>query len=316
VINFLHQYLVQLGEIKMSKWVKRTSIALVGLALLGIMTAVVGKAMGERKMQRQVAFLLPPLSVQADATRVEQGRYLYNTRGCAECHGAKGAGQTVVHDGGMFVVAPNITGGANGVTAHYKVADWVRTVRHGVKPDGRPVMMMPSADYNRMTDEDMAALVAFLQQMPPVAGERARIEVPSPVTALYGFGLIKDAAEEIDHQMPAPKPVPLDASAQYGAYVANTCIGCHGPKLSGGKIPGGAPTWPAAANLTPGKGSAMARYPTPDVFIAMMRSGHRPDGTAISKVMPFGSLGKMNDTELRALHAYLKTVEPRAGGQR
>jgi mono/diheme cytochrome c family protein len=300
----------------MSKWVKRTSLLLVGLALLGIVTTVVGKAMGERKMMRTVAFPLAPLSVAADAGRIDQGRYLYNTRGCAECHGANGAGKTVVHDGGMFVVAPNITAGANGVTARYKVEDWVRAVRHGVKPDGRPVLMMPSADYNRMTDEDMAALVSYLQQMPAVAGERSRVDVPVPVTVLYGFGVIKDAAELIDHQLPPPLPVPLDASAQYGAYVANTCIGCHGPQLSGGKIPGGAPTWPAAANLTPGKGSAMMRYATAEAFIAMMRSGHRPDGTAISTVMPFGSLGKMNETELRALHAYLKTVPARGAGQR
>jgi mono/diheme cytochrome c family protein len=300
----------------MSKWVKRTSLLLVGLALLGIVTTVVGKAMGERKMMRTVVFSLPPLSVGADTGRIEQGRYLYNTRGCAECHGANGAGKVVVKDGGMFVVAPNITAGANGVAGHYKVEDWVRTVRHGVKPDGRPVLMMPSEDYNRLTDEDMAALVSYLQQMPAVAGERARVQVPVPVTVLYGFDVIKDAAEKIDHLLPPSRPLPVDTSVQYGAYVANTCVGCHGPQLSGGKIPGGAPTWPAAANLTPGKGSAMARYTTPEAFIAMMRSGHRPDGSAISAVMPFGSLGKMNETELRALHAYLQTVPPRAGGQR
>jgi hypothetical protein len=32
--------------------------------------------------------------------------------------------------------------------------------------------------------------------------------------------------------------------------------------------------------------------------------------------MPFGSIGQMNDTDLRALHAYLKTVPPRDAGQR
>ncbi|GAB3463686.1 cytochrome c [Massilia terrae] len=300
----------------MNKWVKRTSILLLGLVLLGIVMTVAGKVLGERKMMRQVAFTMPPLTVAPDASRIEQGRYLYATRGCAECHGGKGAGKVVIRDGGMFVVAPNLTGGANGVTGHYTVEDWVRTVRHGVKPDGRPVLIMPSADYNRMSDEDMAALVSYLQRMPAVAGEKARIEVPMPVTVLYGFDVIKDSAEQIDHQLPPPQALPQEASVAYGAYVANTCIGCHGPQLSGGKIPGGAPTWPAAANLTPGKGSAMARYPTPELFIAMMRSGHRPDGEVISAVMPFGSLGKMNETELRALHAYLRTVPARDSGGR
>jgi mono/diheme cytochrome c family protein len=300
----------------MSKWVKRTSLMLAAIALLGVVSTVVGKAMGERKMLRNVAFTLAPLSVQADPSRIEQGRYLFNTRGCAECHGDNGAGKVVLRDGGMFVVAPNITAGANGVAGAYQAADWVRTVRHGVKPNGNPVMMMPSEDYSRLTDEDMAALVSYVQQMPAVPGQRARIEVPVPVKVLYGFGVIKDAAEKIDHLLPPPRPVAAEVSVGYGAYVANACLGCHGPQLSGGKIPGGAPTWPAASNLTPGKGSAMARYPTPELFIAMLRSGQRPDGAVISPVMPFGSLGKMNDTELRALHAYLRTVPARDAGQR
>jgi hypothetical protein len=32
--------------------------------------------------------------------------------------------------------------------------------------------------------------------------------------------------------------------------------------------------------------------------------------------MPFGSLRQMTDTDLRALHAYLKTVPPRESGRR
>jgi mono/diheme cytochrome c family protein len=300
----------------MSKWVKRTSILLATLALLGIVTTVVGKSMGERKMARNIELTVPPLEVTADAAHVERGRYLYSTRGCVDCHGANGAGKTVIKDGGMYVVAPNITAGANSVTSSYKAIDWVRTLRHGVKPNGNPVMIMPSEDYNRLTDDDTASLVAYLQQLPAVPGQRTLIEVPAPVKVLYAFGVIKDASEKIDHTLPPSKPVPAEVTIEHGAYVANSCIGCHGSGLSGGKIPGGAPTWPTAANLTPGKGSAMSRYPTADVFLAMMRSGHRPDGTAISAVMPFGSLGRMDDTDLRALHAYLQTVPARASGQR
>lgn len=48
----------------------------------------------------------------------------------------------------------------------------------------------------------------------------------------------------------------------------------------------------------------MPRYPNADAFIAMIRSGKRPDGSAIA-VMPFSSLKTMNDTDLRALHLYL-----------
>jgi mono/diheme cytochrome c family protein len=300
----------------MSKWVKRTSILLATLALFGIVTTIVGKAMGERKMERKVVLSVPPLELTADATHVERGRYLFRTRGCVDCHGANGAGKVAIRDGGMYVVAPNITRGTNSVVSGYTVTDWVRTLRHGVKPNGNPVMIMPSEDYNRLTDEDTAALVAYLQQLPPVPGERTSIQVSVPFKVLYAFGVIKDASERIDHGLPPARAIPAAVTLEHGAYVANTCIGCHGAHLSGGKIPGGPPSWPAPSNLTPGKGSAMSRYPTPEVFMAMLRTGHRPDGTAISPVMPFGSLGQMNDTDLRALHSFLQKVPARDAGQR
>jgi len=299
----------------MSKWVKRTSIALVSLALLGVAATVVGKALGERKMARNVLLQVRPLDVLADAAHVERGRYLYNTRGCAECHGATGAGRTYVREAGMYVVAPNITAGPNGTTAHYGVVDWVRTVRHGVKPNGNPIMIMPSEDYSRLTDEDMAALVVFVQQLPPVAGSKAVIDVPAQVKALYAFGMIKDASEKIDHTQAPARPLAPAVTPAYGAYVANACIGCHGAALSGGRIPGTPTSWPAAANLTPGKGSAMVHYGSPDQFVDMLRTGRRPDGKPISPIMPFGSLRQMNDTDMRALYAYLKTVPPREAGR-
>ena len=111
--------------------------------------------------------------------------------------------------------------------------------------------------------------------------------------------------------MPAQAQVTGDAKAGEGKIAM--CIGCHGEQLSGGRIPSGPPDWPAAANLTPGEGSAMVRYPDEAVFVAMMRSGKRPDGTPI-RVMPFESLSKMDDVDLPALYAYLKTLAPRAAG--
>ncbi len=51
-------------------------------------------------------------------------------------------------------------------------------------------------------------------------------------------------------------------------------------------------------------------------FIRMLRSGHRPDGTQISKVMPFMSLGAMSDVDMGALHLFLKSVPAREAGNR
>jgi hypothetical protein len=60
----------------------------------------------------------------------------------------------------------------------------------------------------------------------------------------------------------------------------------------------------------------MAHYPDTEAFAAMLRSGRRPDGSAVSQVMPFASLQALNDTDVQALYLHLKGLAPRAAGQR
>ncbi|WP_238136714.1 c-type cytochrome [Variovorax sp. JS1663] len=111
---------------------------------------------------------------------------------------------------GMRIAGPNIGPGPGNVVASYKPEDWVRAIRHGVAPGGRPLMVMPSEDYNRLTDEDLAALVGYIRHLAPTEGGAAVVELPLPVRALYGFGFIHDAAGEIDHALPPmPTPRPL-----------------------------------------------------------------------------------------------------------
>src|SRR5690606_20246889 len=123
------------------------------------------------------------------------GRYLYASRGCADCHGANGTGKLFLDDeNGLRIAGPNITAGPGGVVAGYLPEDWTRSIRHGVNPTGRPLMIMPSEDYNRLTDDDLASLVAFVRALPPAPGKGVVLELPLPVKALYGLGFIKDAA--------------------------------------------------------------------------------------------------------------------------
>ena len=299
----------------MGKFLKWLGIVIGLAAVVVIGFAAAGWLQAERKMSRRVDVSIAPLALPTDAAALERGRYLFNSRGCAECHGADGGGRKVIDSGGLLVVAPHISAGPGSVTAAYRVEDWVRAIRHGLKPDGRPLMIMPSEDYNRLTDADMGALIAHARQLPPVSGQTAVLQLPPPVRVFYGLGLIQDAAARIDPRRPPPAPVPEGPTAAHGRYVAQMCVGCHGEGYGGGKVPGGAPDWPAAANLTPGRGSAMAGYAGADAFIAMMRSGKRPDGSAIA-VMPFASLSQLNDVDLRGLHAFLLTLPARDAGSR
>jgi mono/diheme cytochrome c family protein len=291
----------------MMVWLRRTLIGVLSLAVLLVL--VVGGLVwnGERKRARVVA--LPALKSPAfvdDAAARERGAYLYASRGCVDCHGADGAGRVFVNDGGLRLKGPAIHTGPGSVVLQYKAEDWDRVLRHGVKPNGQAAMIMPSEDYNRFTDADLSALVAFTRTLPPAGGSAAEITLPLPVRALYGAGAIKDAAAKIDHSLPTQQPVSEGVTVEHGQYVANMCKGCHGAELAGGRIPGGPPDWPPAAKLTKGEGNAMERYATAESMIAMFRSGKRADGSAV-QVMPFESLAKMNDTDLRALHLYLKS---------
>ena len=297
------------------KWVKRGAWALGVLVLLAAAGVFGGLQLAERRMARQVAVDVKPVAFDADAAALARGRYLFSSRGCVDCHGANGAGKVFVDNGSdLRIKGPNITAGAGGVVAAYQPADWVRAIRHGVAPGGRPLMIMPSEDYNRLTDADLGALVAYVRSLPPAAGTGAEVRLPLPARVLYGFGAIQDAAAKIDHGLPPAAPVSEGVNLQHGAYVANMCLGCHGPQLTGGRIPGSPPDWPAAANLTPVAASPMqSQYAAPEAFAKMLKTGRRPDGSKI-QVMPFESLKELRDTDVRALHLYLRSLPARPQG--
>ena len=301
----------------MRKVLRWMVLGLVGLVLAGAAVFAGAVWMGERKRARVVEVRVVPIPFVNDAASLRQGKYLFDSRGCGECHGSDGAGRVLIDaTNGFFVRTPNITRGEGGPAAGYDEGDWVRTIRHGVDPKGRPLFVMPSEDYNRLADADVASIVAYVRSLPPVKGGPAQFRIPLLLKALYGVGVIPDSAERIDHRLPPAQPVGVAVNGAYGAYVANMCQGGHGEHLAGGPVPGGPPEWPPAANLTPGQGSVMVRYDTPDKFVAMMRSGKRPDGSAVDPAMPFATLGAKNVTDLQAIYAYLHTVPAREAGKR
>ena len=301
----------------MRKALKMVAVALAVLGLLAAAAFFTAHSMGSRKLGRTVDVRVVPVAYATDAAALKLGKYLFESRGCGECHGMNGAGRVMFEDsGGLFVRSPNITPGPGSAVAAYKEADWVRAIRHGVSPRGRALLIMPSEDYNRLTDTDFASLVAYVRSLASATGAAGEVRLPPFMKALYGAGAMRDAAEKIDHRLPPSAPVAVAASVEHGNYVANMCIGCHGEGLSGGRIPGAPHDWPSASNLTPGEGGVMGRYDSLDKFVAMMRTGKRPDGAAVSKVMPFESLARFNDVDLQALHAYLGTVRARKAGER
>lgn len=288
-----------------------------GLAALAALALAAVYGVSEARMRRTYRVDPGPVAVRSDADAVRQGAHLAVVRGCADCHGPGLGGRTFIDALPMArLTASNLTRGRGGVAARYTDADWVRAIRHGVAPDGRPLLFMPSQEFHALGDDDVGALVAYIKSLPPVDTDHAASTVGPLGRALFLAGeLPLLPAELIDHAAPrTPAPAP-GATAEYGGYLATGCTGCHGAGFSGGKIPGTPPDWKAAANLTPDPSTGLGRWTEQD-FLRAMRTGKRPNGSDIDSLMPWKGLATMSDTELRALWLYLRTVTAKPYGDR
>ncbi len=269
---------------------------------------------GER-LKQTFAVAVQPVPVPTDAEAIARGRHIAATRGCVDCHGADLAGAKVVDDPAMGrLYGPNLTRGRGGVPAGYGDVDWERAIRHGVDTDGRGLFLMPSTDYAQFSTRDMGDLIAYLKSVAPVDRESVPLKVGPVARALMLAGKIKLSAEVIDHRAVKPDEVLPGLTADYGRYLAVGCTGCHGTNFSGGKIDIGPPDWPPAANLTPHASGRLAAWTEAD-FIKALRESRRPDGSEINAVMP-RAFAHLNDTEVKALWAYLHTIPAVSTGVR
>lgn len=299
------------------KVLRRMAVSIAVVAgLVVFLAGAVHVAAGRRLARHHEVAVKAAAEPVLDSATLARGAHLAGPLGkCAECHGDDYGGKILADDPAIGLLSvPNITRGRGGVTADFAMADWDRVLRHGVAPDGRGLVLMPSEDYATLTDADLAALVAYLRQLPPVDRE-----MPHPSIRLVGRALMLAgklpliSADRIDHtanrQVAPPGP-----TREYGAYLADIsgCTGCHGPQLSGGPIPGMPPGTLPAANITP---TGIGEYTEAD-FVRAMRDGVRPDGTKIREPMPIRFTRQMTDDEITALYLYLRTVAPHDFGGR
>jgi hypothetical protein len=304
------------------RWLKRIGLALV------IVIALAGSAAGLYAYQSVSAYdaslskvyqvALVPFERSTDPAVIARGKHLADSlAGCAlaDCHGSSLGGGRLISAGpvGTFG-APNITPG--GVVASYTDAELARTIRHGIKKNGRGVQLMPIQDWNWLPKDDITAIVSYVRSVPPVEGPGA-----SMLVGVLGKVLdlrdefILDVARRVDHakldQVRAPAPAP---TAEYGQYVAKLCTGCHGETFAGGPLPGAPPDMSVPLNLTP-HATGLAGW-TYDEFVGVMETGVRKDGKTLDAFMPREAINNMNEDERRALWAYLVSLPPKAFGER
>jgi mono/diheme cytochrome c family protein len=247
---------------------------------------------------------------------LERGKHLVEARfACVECHGRDFGGGKMVDDGAMGQwLGPNLTMGEGSKTRDYKMSDWDRIVRHGVKPDGTPAMM-PSEDFFGMSDQELSDIVTYVRSFPPVDKTMAPVSFGPIGMVLAATGQLPLSAEHHDHQAAHEALPPETAvSVEFGKHLVQVCTGCHRPELNGGPIPIGPPDWPPARNLTPHE-QGLAGW-TAEEFATAMQTGKRRDGTdflaPMNLMTPYAN--EMTDVELQALFMYLQSLEGKPTG--
>ena len=169
--------------------------------------------------------------------------------------------------------------------------------------------MMPSMDFQRLSDQELSDIVAYIRSLPPRDNDVPRVSLGPLGKVLVATGKLPLPVDVIPHERPHPVMPPApEASAEFGRHLAGVCFGCHGEDLAGGPIVGGDPSWPPARNITP-HANGLAGW-TYEQFVAALRESRRPNGDSLRAPMTFirPYARQMTDTELRALWAYVQSV--------
>jgi mono/diheme cytochrome c family protein len=141
----------------MRRILKWAGIGLAFLLLCAASLVAVAWAVTSKGMSRTYTVADAPLRVDANAEALARGKHLFDTRGCGDCHGPQGAGRVLIDDPGLGrIVPPNLTRSLRNPA--YTDDALAAAIRHGIRPDGTPLLIMPSGEFADLADADVAAL--------------------------------------------------------------------------------------------------------------------------------------------------------------
>jgi hypothetical protein len=259
--------------------------------------------------------------------RLARGRYLVvGLTGCEMCHSPKDwkthgapnlpgmelSGQVLPVDGlPGTLIAANLTPDPETGSAHWSDDQIARSIREGIGHDGRTIFpIMPYSAYRALSDEDVASIVVYIRSLAPVRNPLPTTHINFPVNYL-----IRTVPEPLTG--PVSGPGPQANPAERGKYLVSLGCGCHTPADQKGPIPGMqfaggehlAGIWGdvTSANITPD--SSGIGYYDEAGFVSAMRTGY-VKARKLSSIMPFGEFANLNDDDLKAIFAYLRTVPP------
>lgn len=293
-------------------WIRWPGVLLGGLAALLLLAVIVVGAQGLARLYMPVRVAQADFQVDHTPENIARGEHIAETV-CAGCHGPDrfnplplaGGDRSLSVDVGLplgEIYGANLTPG--GAIDEWTDAELARAIRQRVDPDNRPILM-PAVSLNYLSDEDLAAVIAYLRTQPAVESRTPPVQ-PSLLTALLiGAGVFDPGIMETMPEIQAP---PKAVTAEYGKYLVDIldCRACHGEDLTGGD-----PPISLGSNLT---------YIVPgwseQEFVSFMRTGVNRSGREIDpNLMPWIEIGRLDEVEMSALYTYLAGLESRAHGK-
>lgn len=277
----------------MKKIIKWTALILGGLLVFVAIAGSVLYSNGMKKLSQTYPNIsVETVNIPTDAEAVVRGKHVAAIWACTRCHGEDLSGMMLPNDPlsgliplGGTISASNLTSGKGGIATTYTDADWVRAIRHGVKPDGHVEALM--FNYSTMSDQDLGDLIAYLKQVPPLDSKYPEMYYGPIVSIVSNIELLMPVAERINHSAPRPMDPTPGATAEYGGYLSAICVSCHGSSI----------------------GSTMENWNRDD-FIHAFQTGVLPNGKPFGKTMSSNIFHEMTDEELTALWLHFTNPKP------
>lgn len=306
--------------------------------LLGAVLAI-GGGLGFLLLRKPAQVAASTKTVARTPERIARGEFIFaHLADCGGCHsqrdfsracgpeapGGRGRG-SVLSDFAIglpwVVVAPNITPDVETGIGAWTDGEKIRAIRDGVDKDGNALLPgMPYDAYRQMSDEDVEALVAYLDTMPAVHNPLPKTKLDFPVNIMVKLA-----------PRPAGSVPPPERSdrTQYGKYLTTVagCIGCHTPHVKGRLTPGmgdaGGEVMAThagtvvSANLTPDMETGIDKW-SEEFFQKKFyeykeyaEKGPPPvAGPHAFTLMPWLSYAGLPPEDLSAIYAFLRTVKP------
>lgn len=242
----------------------------------------------------------PERLAAASPAELADGRRQLDVHGCVSCHGEGLRGKLFFDIPNVATLhAPNLTLVAAGANDE----QLARAIRQGIGHDGRSLLVMPSAQYSRLTDGEVAALVHAIRELPRGGNQTPPVRVGPLGRIGVATGTLKLEPEVVAD---FARSVPADLGPQHarGRHLAMTdCAECHGPSFGGGEPEPGV----KAPDL-----SIAGAYDLPQ-FTRLLRTGV-PASDRKLKLMDEvarNDFRHLKDDEIAAIHAYLVELAQR-----